>query len=514
MAAAARAARSEDAAVAVWEAQEGPQTSLISCPVEEVFFGGARGGGKTDGVLGDFLEHADAYGKHAIGIMFRRQRTELIETIERSRQIYTPLGWKYHEQDKMWRAPNGARLRFAYLERDADAEGYQGHSYTRVYVEEIGNFPSQRPILKLMATLRSGAGVPVGFRATGNPGGPGHQWVKQRYIDPAPAGWKVIRDPLTGRERVFIPSRLQNNQYLGEDYIARLRSVGSKELVRAWLEGDWSVIEGAFFDCWSTEKHVVRPFTIPEDWLRFRSMDWGSAKPFSVGWWAVVGDDFSPDAGGPSLLGRGGVEGSETGRLVLPRGAIVRYREWYGAASANVGLKLHAEEVAAGILKRSLGEAINYTVLDPSMFRQDGGPSHAERMMKAGLNGLRPGDNARVGKNGAMGGWDQMRSRLVGDADGRPMLYVFSTCADFIRTVPALQHDPDKPEDVDTDGEDHAGDECRYACMSRPYVPRKAAVETRPRELIYEVKDGQLVSNQSVMDWVQERMRRKKASDG
>jgi hypothetical protein len=140
MAATARAAEYDSVA---WEAQEGPQSDLISCPVFEVFFGGARGGGKTDGVLGDFLEHADAYGENAIGLMIRRQRTELVETIERSKQIYTPLGWKFHEQDKMWRAPDGARLRFAYLETDADAEAYQGHSYTRVYVEEIGNFPSE-----------------------------------------------------------------------------------------------------------------------------------------------------------------------------------------------------------------------------------------------------------------------------------------------------------------------------------------------------------------------------------
>ena len=119
MAGAALAAEYDSVA---WEAQAGPQTALISCPVFEVFFGGARGGGKTDGVLGDFLEHADTYGQHAIGLMLRRQRTELIETIERSKAIYGPLGWVYHEQDKMWRAPDGARLRFAYLERDADAE--------------------------------------------------------------------------------------------------------------------------------------------------------------------------------------------------------------------------------------------------------------------------------------------------------------------------------------------------------------------------------------------------------
>jgi len=249
------------------------QVRLLKCQVFEIFFGGARGGGKTDGVLGEFGAHASRYGKDAIGLMVRRSRAELVETIERSREIYGPLGWKLNETEKMWRAPDGARLRLAYLERDADADMYQGHNYTRVYVEEIGNFPSPAPVMKLMATLRSGAGVPVGLRATGNPGGPGHQWVRQRYIDPAPLGNRIIRDPLTGLERVFIPSRVDNNQHIDvEAYKQRLRASGSKELVRAWLDGDWSVTMGAFFDCFSVERHVIPPFTIPADWLRFRSM--------------------------------------------------------------------------------------------------------------------------------------------------------------------------------------------------------------------------------------------------
>ena len=492
----AATARASDPTV-VWEAQAGPQTALISCPVFEVFFGGARGGGKTDGVLGDFLEHADTYGKEAIGLMVRRERTQLIETIERSRQIYTPLGWKFHEQEKMWRAPDGARLRFAYLERDADAEAYQGHSYTRVYIEEIGNFPSEKPILKLMATLRSGAGVPTGFRATGNPGGPGHQWVRARYIDPAPMGYRVVKDAVSGLERVYIPSRVSDNRYLGDDYVAKLKAAGSKELVRAWLDGDWSVIEGAFFDCWEMEKHVVRPFTIPSDWLRFRACDWGSAKPFSVGWWAVAGDDFS----------RTGADGEEMGGII-PRGALVRYREWYGSSSPNVGLKLTAEEVAQGILsKEQPGENIRYSVLDPAAFAVDGGPSIAERMMKVGVS-FRRADNKRVAQMGALGGWDQMRQRLKGDADGRPMIYTFSTCVDSIRTIPALQHDPDKPEDLDTDGEDHAGDEWRYACMSRPYQPVKAE-PPKPTELQYEVRNGRVLANMSVWDIVNAKMRKK-----
>jgi hypothetical protein len=316
--------------------------------------------------------------------------------------------------------------------------------------------------MKLMATLRSGAGVPVGLRATGNPGGPGHQWVKARYIDPAPFGNRIIRDPLTGLERVFIPSKVDNNQYIDvEAYKARLRASGSQELVRAWLDGDWSVTMGAFFDCWEAKRHVIAPFKVPGDWLRFRSADWGSASPFSVGWWAIVQDDYAVD-----------------GR-VLPRGCLVRYREWYGMrpGEPNVGLKLHAEEVGKGIAEREAGETVSYGVLDPSAFKEDGGPSIAERIAQGsgGKVWFRHADNTRVANRGAMGGWDQLRARLVGDADGRPMIVTFSTCVDSIRTLPFMQHDPDRPEDVMTDSEDHCSDEWRYACMSRPWVPVKEA---------------------------------------
>jgi len=440
------------------------QWALLQCDVFEIFFGGARGGGKTDGMLGEWMAHANRYGINASGLMLRRTRTELMDTIERSRAIYGPLKWTYNEQEKTWRDPKGARLKFAYLERDADAELYQGHSYSRLYVEEAGNFPSPAPIMKLMATLRSGAGVPVGIRLTGNPGGPGHMWVKARYVDAAPLGNKVITDPKTGLERIFIPSKVGNNQYIdGEAYKNRLRASGSPELVRAWLDGDFSVTLGAFFDCWDTSRHVIPPFEIPKDWLRFRSMDWGSASPFSVGWWAIASDDWN-------VHGR-----------VIPRGAMVRYREWYGMRpnEPNVGLKLHAGEVGKGILAREKDDEISYGVLDPSAFAEDGGPSIAERMgtETGGKIWFKKGDNIRVRMYGHIGGWDQMRARLVGNDDGLPMLVVFSTCTDFIRTVPFLQHDPDRHEDVCTDSEDHAADECRYACMSRPWI----AVKEKPR---------------------------------
>ena len=224
----------DDGRLIAWEAQKGPQSAFVVCPIFECFFGGARGGGKTDAVLGEWAIHAGDHRADAIGLMVRRTRIELLETFERARIIYSKFGATFTQNPMRVTMPNGARLTFAYLERDADAEQYQGHSYTRVYVEEAGNFPSPVPIMKLMATLRSGAGVPVAMRLTGNPGGPGHQWVRARYIDPAPMGWKVIRDP-TGLERIYIPSRVSDNVYLGPDYVQRLRASGSPELVRAWL---------------------------------------------------------------------------------------------------------------------------------------------------------------------------------------------------------------------------------------------------------------------------------------
>lgn len=447
----------------IWEPASAPQRALLACPVFEVFFGGARGGGKTDGILGDWAQHASQFGENAIGLIVRRTRLQLTETFERAKAIYRPLGAKFTEVPMRAIMPGGARLNFAYLERDADAENYQGHGYTRIYIEEAGNFPSIAPILKLMATLRSGAGVPCRIRLTGNPGGPGHQWIKARYIDPSPRGWDVVTDETTGLDRVYIPSRVSDNPFLGSDYVARLKTLGDPVLVRAWLEGDWSVVAGAFFPEFAMDTHVIEPRSLPAYWLHFRSLDWGSARPFSVGWWAVS-DGELPE---------------------FPRGALIRYREWYGASAPNVGLRLTAEEVADGIKEREATDLVRVRqiggVADPSIFAEDGGPSIASRMSSRGVF-FRPADNKRVSQHGALGGWDQVRARLKGDGE-TPGIFFFSTCRDTIRTLPALQHDPDRPEDVDTDAEDHAPDEIRYACMSRPYVaPLPASVDEPERD--------------------------------
>ena len=478
-----------------WECQAGPQSLLLTCPAREIFFGGARGGGKTDGALGEFAAHAGEYGEHANGLMVRRSRTELVDTIERSKQIYGKLGATFNESKSFWRFHNGAILRFGYLERDSDADQFQGWSLTRLYVEEVGNFPNERVINKLMATLRSGHGVPCKVIATGNPGGAGQNWVKARWINPHPAGNKLFKrtfkNPFTGDvvewEWCFIPSKVTDNKYLGGEYTAGLQQVGSEQLVRAWLQGDWDAVEGAYFGEWEEHRHVV-PASLVDvaelDGLFFRAVDLGFATPFSVGWWVCLTDDY--DLGsrtertsrGPGLQPKYGKRGDGLRdgrgyRGVLPKGCLLRVGEWYGASSPNVGIRLPAETLARGILNRDPVEfeRIAYTVVDPKGFSAESGPSVCERMGNMGLY-CRPADNKRTGNGiGHYGGWDVMRGRLRGDVQGRPMIACLDTCLNSIRTIPTLQHDPDKAEDLDTHSEDHAADEWRYACMSRPWRP-------------------------------------------
>lgn len=462
----------------LWAPQEGPQARLVTCPVSEVMFGGARGGGKTDGMLGDWLIHANTYGKWANGIMFRRTLVALEETIERARELFEPLGAKFNVQQKSFKFPNGARIKFRFLDRDEDAQKYQGHSYSRVYVEELTQFPSGEPIMKLLATLRSTRGVPCGFRATANPGGPGHLWVKRRYVDPWPAGNRILReyDERSGMwmERIFIPSKVSDNKLLMVNdpfYVARLGQSGSEQLVKAWLDGDWSVIEGAFFDCFAERRHVVAPHDIPKNWTRIRGFDWGSSSPFAALWFAV--SDGYPI----QMPDRPPQQWPQ-----YPKGALVCYREWYGSPdNSNHGLKMTNFEIGKGIATRTPArEKIHKTVCDPSIFKQDGGPSIAEQMWRGGKFMMSRADNQRIP------GWGQVRSRLLGDEAGdwagKPMLYFFSTCVNTIRTLPVQQHDAINAEDIDTDGEDHCADVVRYVCQARPYV-RKLA--TGPGNLPY-----------------------------
>jgi hypothetical protein len=456
---------------------------------EELFYGGERGGGKSDFQLGYQLYGAYRYGSGHRGIMFRKTTVELEELQGRAMAVFGDSGAIYkthpsagYPSSNCWYWPNDAQVKMRYIENEKDYGRYHGHSYSAISFDEVTEYATPAGLLKMLSTLRSSVGVPCTVRLTGNPGGVGHIWVKSRYVDIAPPLTPYL-DPETGFTRMFVPSKLSDNHALSdpEDYRRRILAAtqGNEALRKAWLEGDWNIVAGAFFDCWSP-KMVLQPMELPKEWTRFRSGDWGSARPYSFGWWCVVQEAFE-------------VDGQH-----IPRGALIRYRELYGAKDRqnqpNVGTKEDAESIGLRIARLERGEKVSYGVLDPAAFASDGGPSIAERIYRGSGNkvAFRKADNARVGTRGAMGGWDQMRARMIGE-DGRPMVYCFSTCIDSIRTIPLLQHDTDRLEDVDTDMEDHAGDEWRYACMSRPF---RATIEVKPKpRFLHEATMNELMWN-------------------
>ena len=433
----------------------------MMCPAPEVFFGGARYGGKTDGVIGKWARKEAVYGPHFNAVMFRQTTTASEDAIRRSIEIYHPLGGKFNETKLRWKMPHGGQIRFSYLRTVADAAEFQGKNLSDGWTDEGGQYPNPDPIDRLFGALRSPHGVPVQLIITANPGGPGQTWIADRYkLIPLPhAPTTVVRMLPNGKKHIMavIPSRITDNKIgLRGDpsYVDRLHLSGSKNLVRAWLEGDWNAVDGAYFDCW-TSNMVIEPFSIPAHWTRFRSYDWGSAAPFSVGWWAIAD--------------------GETGGI--PAGSMVRYREWYGCQpdKPNKGIKITNKEQARGILEREAeGEAskMAYSTADPSIFAEDGGPSIAEQFSDEGVYFI-PADNSRIA------GWSQMRLRMTGSY-GKPLIYCFSTCKHSIRTIPVLPHSDKAPEDLDTDAEDHLADDWRYACTSRPWVSNEVAAEVKP----------------------------------
>ena len=441
-----------------WRPQHGPQTLLLLCPYDDIFYGGARGGGKTSGILGHWAKHAHEFGRHARGILFRRTYDELEEVIEQASQIYPLLGAYYNAGKRTWHFPNGARLKLRYMDKDKDAKRYQGHQYTWIGWEELTNWPSPDPIDKLNACLRSAHGVRCQKVSTGNPGGVGHNWVKARYIDPMPP-LKPYRDPVTHVVRIFIPARLQDNQLLMENdpgYVDRLKGSGPDWLVKAWLDGNWDIVAGGMFDdLWKREVHILEPFPIPKGWVIDRAFDWGSSAPFSLGWWAESNGEALPD------------------KRIFYKGTKIRIAEWYGwNGKPNKGLNMIDTEIARKALdmEQAMTTAHGYQFTegpaDPSIFNTTNGVNIAEGMGRIGLK-FQP---ASAGAGSRKSGWELMR-RMLKASTKAPMeeagLFVFSTCRQFIRTVPMLPRDLTNLDDVDTDAEDHVGDETRYELTNK-----------------------------------------------
>ena len=435
----------------IFQANPGPQTDFLSASEQEVLYGGAAGGGKSFAMLADPVRYFN--NPLSNKLLVRRSTEELRELISVSKQLYPRAipGIKFLERDKTWIAPSGASLWLSYLDRDDDVSRYQGQAFNWIGFDELTQWPSPFAWNYMRSRLRTtrNSGLNLYQRATTNPGGAGHSWVKKTFVDPAVNNTAFnATDPETGEDivwpkghtkqgqplfkRRFIPATLFDNPYLAEDglYEANLLSLPEHQR-KQLLEGNWDVNEGAAFTEWNRNLHVVEPFEIPSSWARFRACDYGYGSYTGVVWIAV-----SPDE------------------------QLIVYRELYCS-------KVIATDLADMILEAEHGEKIRYGVLDSSLWhnRGDTGPSLAEQMVQKGCR-WRPSDRS---KGSRIAGKNELHRRLqVDDFTEEPRLVFFNTCTNIISQIPAIPLDKNNSEDVDTNSEDHLYDALRYGIMTRP----------------------------------------------
>jgi len=431
-------------------------------------YGGARGGGKSWALRNKALLLALRYPGLNI-LLVRKTLPEL-----RENHLLPLLGAlhgvaDYNSNERAFRFPNKSRIRLGYCAAENDIFQYQGQEYDVIMIEECTHF-TWAQVQFLMTCNRS---VRADFKPrmyfTGNPGGVGHNWFRRLFVKRAFTAGERPEDFL------FIPATVDDNHVLmkhNPEYVAVLDSLPDK-MRRAHRYGDWDIFEGQFFEEFSNRQsplceggfatalnckegnpkalstqaddrawtHVIKPFEVPPGWPIYRSFDFGYARPFSCGWWAADHD-----------------------------GRLYRILELYGCGrSPNEGVKWTPDKIFSEIARvehehRWLKGRKILGVADPSIWDASRGESVADTAARHGVY-FTPGDNARLP------GWMQVHYRLSFDENGVPMMYIFDTCKAFIRTIPELRYDQNRPEDLDTNGEDHVADEVRYLCMARPIKP-------------------------------------------
>ncbi len=456
----------------IWTPQP-KQRQFQERPEYEALYGGAAGGGKSDALLAEAVRQAHI--GHYKGLILRKTYPQLAELIDRSRVIYGAVFPKarYNQQEHCWHFPSGAKIYFGSMQHTKDRTNYQGKAYDFIGFDELTHFTYDEYTYMFSRNRPTGPGTRVYIRATTNPGGIGHAWVKQRFITAAPP-MTPIKDKYTvdtpegkrvqiEKSRIFVPSTVFDNKKLLQNdpnYLASLAMLPEAEK-NALLYGSWDSFEGQVFTEWRNDPehyddrkftHVINPFRIPSYWNIYRGFDFGYQKPFSVGWYAA-----SPD------------------------GVIYRIREYYGCdGTPNHGVQMNMADVAEEIYRiehedDNLKGRTIIGIADPSIFDVSRGESIADIMAK-GAHGVfwEPGDNHRLA------GKMQFHYRFAFDDEGNPEFQVFNTCKNFIRTIPALVYSSTNIEDVDTTQEDHIYDECRYVLMANPTTARQITVNRQP----------------------------------
>lgn len=456
------------------------QALLHSTQARLILYGGAVGGGKSHAIRWDLISWClSVPGINCM--LFRRTLGELEENhIEQIQDEIPPELGTYNVTKNIFRFYNGSRIKFAYCEKEQDVKRYQGAEIHVLGVDEAAHL-TQFQLSYLLGRCRLGkfrTDVPEKYRHLlpravfgSNPGGPGHSFLKRQFIDPSPPLTLFrntqFKDPDDqkdeGKLSIYIPARMEDNKYIDEDYSGSLFGL-PKEMVEAYRNGDWDAVVGQALPV-TRVRHGLRPFKPPPFWTHFMSIDWGTGKPFSIGWYAVSdGAILEAKHGHPE-------------RYISP-GAVVRYAEWYGwNGEDNKGCRMDSRQVARGILARESERGdppMDYRIGDSGMWAQHDGPSPAENMRDED-----PRLALRMSKKDRERNYDEFLCRLSGNPDYRedgveedhPMFFCTLDCTHFWRTVPSLTLDGTDPnKGPDTKEEDHVYDDVVYGLRSRPFM--------------------------------------------
>ena len=480
----------------IWSPIKGTSQELaLDTRADETMFTGNRGPGKTDTQLMRFRRFVGiGYGPFWRGIIFDREYKNLDDLVAKSKRWFKTFGdgarFLSSKSDYKWVWPTGEELLFRVLKREDDYWDYHGQEFPFIGWNELTKFPTSALYDKMRSCNRSSftpekdspkdengkpllSAIPLHIFSTSNPHGSGHNWVKERFIDVAPYGKMVKTDvevfnPQTQKEVIITKTQVtifgtyKENIYLSPEYIASLHQLTENDevLKAAWLKGDWNIISGGALDGVWKPPFIIKPrFRVPASWRIDRSMDWGSTHPFSVGWWAEANGEEAilPD-----------------GSIFCPKpGSLIQIQEWYGTKKigTNKGIVMSATDVAKGIIEREIALMTNYWILtQPSAGPADNSigdtreidvETIAVKMSKQGIKWL----ESFKSSGSRVIGLQVIRDRLKAAIDGEgPGLYFMDNCRASIATLPTLPMDPDKPEDVDTDAEDHPYDMVRYRC--------------------------------------------------
>lgn len=455
----------------IWQPHPGSQSLFLACPYREVLYEGTRGPGKTDALLMDFAQHTgQGYGINWRGILFRESFPQLKEVIHKSnkffRQIFPEAD--YNKGDHSWEWPDGEKLYFAYMKDPRDYWNYHGHEYPWIGWEELTNWKDDECYESMKACNRSShPGMPRKYRSTANPYGVGHGWIKDwfkiGYVSP---GIPIEEEGKKSWIRCTIKGYLVENLHLMEhdpEYVETMRNIKDPNLRKAWWEGSWDIVAGgALTDVYNERIHLIKPFAVPEQWRVDRSFDWGSSKPFSVGWWAESDSseiDITYSISGKKV------------RKFFPKGTLFRIHEWYGwSGQANKGCKMLSRDIAKGI--KEIEERWDFKVepgpAGTDIFEGEDGLSIADKMADEGIDWERA--DTRPGSR--ISGLERLRQLLM-NSQQEPMedpgLFIVDICSHWRRCVPAIPRDEKKMDDADTSAEDHNYDETRYRAMELRY---------------------------------------------